>query len=148
MNDGRRLWGVVGLSLLAVLGAGSATARVHQVEWAAPANGQAVSPDLSDDGLQGEIRVHLKIPPRLRRLLKRGDGFDGPRAVTLLRQDFAAVPFEVRYRRRSRILAILPDLPLAGGQYTLTLDAGLLGRPGRSDDPPGDFSTSFVVSVQ
>jgi hypothetical protein len=147
MGGRRRLAGVIGLSLLALLGAGSATARLHEVEGAAPFNGQVVRPDLSDEGLDGAVRVNVRIPARFRRGLRDPSGQwdgNGP-AVSLLDQGFRSVLESARYRSRTRELVIHPTLPLPEGQYTLTLWKGLLGKPGILDGLIGDFRTSFTV---
>ncbi|HEU4394309.1 MAG TPA: Ig-like domain-containing protein, partial [Planctomycetota bacterium] len=141
----------VGAAVMAALaiGSGALGAGAPMPEAGLPANGDEVSPDLSDPGLEGAIRIRIPVPPgRVRWLLRPRNQFDqtGP-AVQLFDREFARVPADAAYRRRDRMLTVRPGLPLPPGQYTLTLDRSLLVRRRHLDDDGGieDFRISFTV---
>jgi len=113
-----------------------------------PMNGDEVSPDLSDPGLEGAIRVHVRVPRgRVKHLVEEQNQLHslGP-ALRLVDHRFAAVPAEADYRRRDRLLTIRPESALPPAQYTLEIDPTLLvSRRRRTVEHLETFRTSFTV---
>ena len=132
------------------LGAADENAGWTEASMVTLTNGQVVHPDLSDPGLEGAItvRVARHLPRRLRRELRgkgRGsfDEFGGP--ISLLSSTFPSPPMTTRYDGRSRTVRLEPTLPMAPGQYTLTIQPEVMVPRHYWREGMEAYSLSFIV---